>query len=38
MKETNNYVYLAGLKCVRSVKSEKALGETYKIRECLHCD
>lgn len=29
MKETNNYAYLVGLKCVRSLKSEEVLGEIY---------
>lgn len=29
MKEINNYACLVGLKCVRTLKSEKALGEIY---------
>lgn len=38
LKETDNYVHLVGLKCVRSVNLEDTVGEINKIREYLLWD
>lgn len=38
MKETDSFVYLVGLKCVRSVNLEDTVGEINKIKECLLWD